>query len=232
MLETRLTVSGLDHVVLSLPFRGTWLAQNSPARQVPSHGTNLFATTYAVDFVAVQGRRTAATWDWRSLLSTEPPQRFFAFGQPILAPANGRVVAVHDGEADHTARRSLFAQVPYAITQAARARQGAGALAGNHVIIELSDRRTYVLLAHLALGSIRVGTGDSVVTGQELAACGNSGNSTQPHVHIQAMDGADAYAARGLPIGFEHYRVWTHRGSSPVVIDHGVPRESEIIEPV
>lgn len=38
-------MSALDHVVLTLPFRGTWLARKSPARCVPSHATHLFATT-------------------------------------------------------------------------------------------------------------------------------------------------------------------------------------------
>ena len=73
-------MSAVEHVVLALPFRGTWLARNSPARRVPSHGTDLFATTYAVDFVAVRGRRTATAWDWRALLSTEPAERFVGFG--------------------------------------------------------------------------------------------------------------------------------------------------------
>lgn len=90
-------MSALDHVVLTLPFRSTWLARKSPARCVPSHATHLFATTYAMDFIAVRGRRTATTRDWGTLVSTEPVQRFFAFGQPILAPATGTVVSVHDG---------------------------------------------------------------------------------------------------------------------------------------
>jgi hypothetical protein len=57
-------------VELALPFTGTWLVQNSPARRVPSHGTHLFATTYAIDFVAVRGRRTADVRDWRTALGT------------------------------------------------------------------------------------------------------------------------------------------------------------------
>jgi len=225
-------MSALDRVVLALPFRGTWLARNSPARRVPSHGTDLFATTYAIDFVAVRGRRTATTRDWRALVSTEPAERFFAFGQPILAPATGRVVSVHDGEADHVARRSQLARVPYALTQAARARGGAGALAGNHVILELEHHDGYVVLAHLRAGSIRVAQGESVVAGSELAACGNSGNSTQPHVHVQTMDAADPFTARGLPMSFRHYRVWPRRGRSPVVVEQGIPNESEVVEPL
>lgn len=115
-----------DHVILRLPFTGTWLARNSPARRVPSHGTDLLATTYAIDFIAVQGRRTAPTWDWRTLLTTEPAARFFAFGQPILAPSSGWVVTAHDGEPDHAARRSQPSRVPYALTQASAGARGSG----------------------------------------------------------------------------------------------------------
>jgi murein DD-endopeptidase MepM/ murein hydrolase activator NlpD len=221
-------MSSSDYVVLRLPFTGTWLARNSPARRVPSHGTDLFATTYAIDFIAVQGRRTAPTWDWRTLLTTEPAARFFAFGQPILAPAGGWVVTAHDGEPDHPARRSQPSRVSYALTQAARARGGAGALAGNHVVVEL-ERGGYVVLAHLRDGSLRVGVGDRVVVGQQLATCGNSGNSTQPHVHIQVMDAADPFNAHGLPMAFAHYRVWPRDGSS-VLISRGIPEESEVVE--
>lgn len=225
-------MSAPDHVVLTLPFRGTWLARNSPARRVPSHGTHLFATTYAMDFIAVRGRRTATTRDWRALVSTEPVDRFFAFGQPILAPAAGRVVSVHDGEADHVARRSAVARVPYALTQAARVRGGAGAIAGNHVILELEGRGGYVVLAHLRSGSIRVRTGEAVAAGRELAACGNSGNSTQPHLHIQIMDSADPFTARGLPMYFREYQVWRRPGGPPVVVEQGIPNESEVVEPL
>jgi hypothetical protein len=225
-------MSTLDHVVLTLPFRGTWRARNSPARRVPSHGTHLFATTYAMDFIAVREWRTATTRDWRALLSTEPVERFFAFGQPILAPAAGRVVSIHDVEADHVARRSPLARVPYALTQAARVRRGAGAIAGNHVILELEDRGGYVVLAHLRGGSIRVRVGESVAAGRELASCGNSGNSTQPHLHIQVMDSADPFTAGGLRMSFRKYRMWPRPGVPPVVVEQGIPDESEVVEPL
>jgi hypothetical protein len=225
-------MSRSDHVVLRLPFHGTWLTRNSPARRVPSHGTDRFATTYAIDFIAVRGRRTATTRDWRTLVTTEPPARFFAFGQPILAPASGRVVAAHDGETDHTARRSQPSRVSYAVTQAARAREGAGALAGNHVIVELEQQRGYVVLAHLRAGSLRVDVDATVVAGQQVAACGNSGNSTQPHVHIQVMDAADPSTARGLPMAFENYRVVPRRRGSPVTVGLGIPDESDVVEPL
>ena len=219
-------------VQLALPFRGSWLVRNSPARQVPSHGTDLFATTYAIDFVAVDGRRTARTRDWRALLATEPPERFIGFGQPILAPAAGTVVSVLDGEPDHAARRSQLALVPYALTQAARVRGGPAAIAGNHVVLELAGGGRFVLLAHLRSGSVGVRPGRQVIEGEPLGACGNSGNSTQPHVHVQVMDAADAYAARGVPLAFRSYRSWPRGGGAPVVVEQGVPGEGEVVEPL
>src|SRR3954447_17973938 len=74
-------------VVLGLPLAGRCLVQNSPARRVPSHGTDVMASTYAIDFVPVDGQgRSAAKRDWRALLSNEPPERFFGFGAPVLLP--------------------------------------------------------------------------------------------------------------------------------------------------
>lgn len=213
-----------------MPFRGTWLVRNSPARRVPSHGTDLFATTYAVDFIAVEGRRTAAVRDWRPVLSTEPPERFFAFGQPILAPAAGAVVSLLDGEADHEARRSQLALVPYALTQAGRIRGGPAAIAGNHVVLQVADG-AFVLLAHLRRGSLAVEPGRRVAEGEVLGACGNSGNSTQPHVHLQVMDSADGSTATGLPVAFRSYRVRPRSGGPPVDVAHGMPGESEVVEP-
>jgi len=221
-------VSTSDPIVLALPFRGTWQAQNSPARRVPSHGTHLFATTYAIDFIALRDGRPADVRDWRTLFGTEPNERFHAFGQPILAPAAGTVVAVHDGEPDHVARRSPLTLVHYALTQASRARHGPAALAGNHVIVQISGG--YVLLAHLRCGSILVGPGDAVDIGQWLAACGNSGNSTQPHLHLQVMDSPDAATARGVPMAFRWYRAWRRPDGPERVVEQGMPAESEIVE--
>jgi hypothetical protein len=67
------------------------------------------------------------------VLASEPPERFFAYGRPMLAPADGVVVAAHDGEVDHAARRSQLALVPYALGQAARLRRGVPGVAGNHL---------------------------------------------------------------------------------------------------
>lgn len=207
-------------VILDLPFRGPWLVQNSPDRRVPSHGTHLFGITYAIDFVAVDGRGRSAPRSWRSLLGSERPEGFVGFGAPILAPADGTVVITHDGEPDHNARRSQVALIPYALGQAQRVRRGMAAIAGNHVVIALSPAGPYVAVVHLRQGSVRVRVGDLVVSGDTVGECGNSGNSTEPHVHVQVTDSTHWATAQGLPLAF--------RGLGPGGTA-GVPGEGEVV---
>lgn len=222
---------GLDAVEILLPFTGLWSVRNSPARQVPSHGTDLFGSSYAIDFVGVDARhRTAGSRSWRTLFATEPPELFFAFGVPVLAPGDGTVVAVHDGELDHDGRRSRLALLPYALTQADRLRQGIPGLAGNHVVIALRDSGTFATLCHLQRGSLRVAAGQRVTAGQHVANCGNSGNATQPHVHIQLTDTADLENARGVPMVFRRFREWPSGSRTPRIREHAVPEENSVVE--
>ena len=220
----------MSAVSLALPFDGRWLVQNSPARRVPSHGLDMLGQRYAIDFVAVDERgRTAQTRDWRTALATESPERFFGFGLPILAPVDGVVVHTHDGERDHEARRSQLALIPYALGQASRLRLGPNALAGNRVMIRDHVSGRLVALVHLRSGSLRVGIGDEVETGEPLAECGNSGNSTQPHVHVQVMDNADLHVAQGVPLVFTHYRQWGPARGAVEDMDIGIPAERAIV---
>jgi hypothetical protein len=230
-----LVMTRLPHhpvVVLSLPFTGLWLARNSPARRVPSHGVDLLGERYAIDFIGVDARRRSADRrDWRTMVATEPPERFYAYGRPILAPADGTVVAVHDGEADHDGRRSQLALIPYVLGQAARLRQGVNAIAGNHVVIALRESAGYVALVHLRRGSPRVSVGQDVTTGQPIAECGNSGNSTQPHVHLQVMDSPDLSIAQGVPIAFRDFRQRPRGAKEFRLITTGLPSEDAIVQP-
>jgi hypothetical protein len=220
-------------IVLSLPFVGRWLARNSPARRVPSHGTDLLGERYAIDFIGVdRHHQTADRRDWRTLLSTEPPERFFGYGRPILAPARGVVVQAHDGELDHVGRRSQLTLVPYALGQRARLRRGVAAIAGNYLVIALPDSGAFVALVHLRAGSIRVAIGDEVRVGQPIADCGNSGNSTQPHVHVQVMDSQDLSAARGVPMAFRCFREWPRSAKDFQSRESGLPGEGAVVEPL
>lgn len=225
--------SPTGEVVLSLPFEGRWLVQNSPSRRVPSHGVDLFGERYAVDFVGVDHRRRRADRrDWRTLLATEPPERYVGFGRPVLAPADGTVVLVHDGEIDHEGRRSQLALVPYMLGQAARLRQGVAAIAGNHLVIALRDGGSFVALVHLRNRSIRVAVGDQVTEGQPIAECGNSGNSTEPHLHLQVMDSPDLSVAKGVSVAFRHFREWRPRGEQFQDKELGLPDEGAVVEPL
>lgn len=219
----------VDAIVLELPGPGRWLVQNSPARRVPSHGTELFGTRYAIDLVGVDDRGRSAAPSLRALVASEPPERFAGFGRMLLAPLAGEVLVVHDGEPDHEARRSPFTLLPYALGQAARVRAGVVAIAGNHVIIGRPDG-TCVALVHLRRGSIRVQPGDRVEAGAPVAECGNSGNSTEPHVHLQAADRVDMASARGLPFVFRRFR---ERARDGTWVDRhlAVPGEGSLVEP-
>ncbi|GLR14769.1 hypothetical protein GCM10007907_35590 [Chitinimonas prasina] len=112
---------------------------------------------------------------------------YYCFGKPLLAPAGGTVVQAVDGVADN---------LPCKLNPAA--------LLGNHVIINHGNGE-YSLLAHLRQGSTRVKAGDIVVSSQLLGECGNSGNSSEPHLHYQLQDGPTFGSAASLPAQFVQY---------------------------
>jgi hypothetical protein len=190
-----------DTVILRFPLTGRWLARNSPARKVPSHGSHLLGTTYSIDLIGVDEQGRSAPWGWATAFATERPEKFAGFGRPVLAPVDGRIIAAHDGEEDHVARRSRLTLAPYVLTQLSRYRRGGiTAITGNHVIIDAGGH--YVSMVHLRRGSVRVRRGQQVVAGEQVGECGNSGNSTQPHLHIQVTDSPDWENCRGLPMAF------------------------------
>ena len=187
-----------EPLVLAPPVRGRWRALNSPGTKVPSHGVRLYGQTYAIDVL----QPGAPDPEGRGL---DAPERFPAFGEPVRAMAAGRVVRVVDGQADHRARRSTLA-VLYLLLVEASARQVAGAhrVIGNHVVVDHGEG-AFSLSGHLRRGSIAVAVGDLVDAGTVLGAVGNSGNSSEPHLHVQLMDRARAEEAAGLPF---RWRGW------------------------
>jgi hypothetical protein len=207
-----------DRITLAIPLRGPCLVQNSPADRVPSHGTAAFGSAYAIDLVPVDDHGRSAPRTWRRLARSEPPERFVGFGRPVLAPAAGRIVQVHDGEPDHNARRSPLTVLPYRLGQGRRARRGAAGLAGNHVVIDVGAGGPYLLLAHLQRGSVQPRVGERVEAGDPVARCGNSGNSTEPHLHLQVSDSTDWTRSRGIPFAFARAggSAWVPAGSEIV----------------
>ena len=111
------------------------------------------------------------------------------------------MVRAHDAERDHWSRTSPPALLYLVAEGTVRELLGPGRILGNHLVLDLGDG-VYAALAHLRRGSLRVRPGDRVAAGQQLAACGNSGNSTEPHLHFQLMDHPSVLLAAGLPLRF------------------------------
>lgn len=114
------------------------------------------------------------------------------YGMPVVAPAAGSVSIAHDGEPDGT---------PTILPNVAEMR-------GNFVAIKM-ETGTYLLIAHLKPGSVVVKTGETVKEGQVIGQCGNSGHSSEPHIHIhhQRQDPAQypLNFAEGLPLYFRDH---------------------------
>lgn len=115
------------------------------------------------------------------------------WGIPVVAPAVGQIVVSQDGETDHTPGQDATGFIHPA---------------GNHVVIEL-ETGTYLVIAHLQKGSIVVQEGEWVEEGQMLGKCGNSGSSSEPHIHIhhQRQDPRTVSfgLAEGLPLYFRDH---------------------------
>lgn len=192
-------------IPLAVPGPGRWLAQNSPASRIPSHGTRRYALEQSIDLTPVGEDDRSARYGLRAFLRPEPPEEFVGFGREIRAPVAGSIRLAHDGEQDHAAHRGL-PSVAYMLTQGRRAADGWVGLAGNHLVIEadasVAGAGVFVALCHLQRGSLAVAVGQQVRMGQFLARCGNSGNSTEPHLHLQVMDAADPAIAQALPFTF------------------------------
>ncbi|WP_431780607.1 M23 family metallopeptidase [Streptomyces chumphonensis] len=212
--------AGAEPVDVAVPVTGRWRALNSPAVRTPSHGTHTCAQTFAVDVVHEPEDPEDAErpgFAWRPL--TRRPEEFPAFGAPVLAPGDGVVVRVSDGARDHLSRTSWPALAYLLAEGFVRQLFGARHLLGNHVVLDLGGG-TFALLAHLRRGSLTVAPGDRVSVGEPLARCGNSGNSSEPHVHFQLMTGPDHRHAHGLPFS------WRYRADDA---DHtGVPPDNTL----
>jgi hypothetical protein len=192
----RLGVHGGEAVMMRPPVRGRWIAINSPADRVPSHHLTAYGQGQAVDLVHDTDSRPDMGW-WPL---ARRPQAFPGYGQPILSPVDGVVIRVVSKRRDHWSRTSWPALL-YLLVESVREFLGPSHVLGNHVVIKCGARR-YAVLAHLRRRSARVREGQRVLAGQQLAECGNSGNSTEPHVHVQVMDHPNPLFAAGLPIVF------------------------------
>ena len=179
---------------------------------MPSHGTNAYGQRYAIDLVH-EPKGATRPRGWRR------PEEFPGFGKEILAPADGTVVSVRDRARDHRSRSR--ADLAPLMRLEGRLRQLLGGdrlLTGNTIVLDLGGG-VFASFSHLKRGSARVEPGQHVHRGDVLALCGNSGNSSEPHLHFQLMDHPRHSVAVGLPFTFEDA--------------HGqdrIPRSGELVE--
>lgn len=192
-------VPRLDPITVAPPVTGRWSAVNSPATKVPSHGLHAYGQTWAIDLVhePKDGDRP----EFGTGPSTRPPEDYPAFGQPVLAMVDGEVVAADDRQRDHRSRASTWAVAYMMLDGMVRELGGPRFIVGNHVTIRTAEG-SYALVAHLRRGSVRVRVGDTVRAGDQIGECGNTGNSSEPHVHAHLMDRRSLLLARGLPMAF------------------------------
>jgi len=222
-----------EQVVVEFPLRGEWMAANTPARRVPSHGTDRFGQRYAYDFVRVdsEGMPFHAGTTLHYLLSRVRLDDCYGWGQPIHSPVAGVVLQAEDGWPERQRLqpiKDLLRALTNGLSLSSKRLGDFRRLGGNHIIIETSGG--YTLLAHARTGSITVSKGDAVEPGHHLADVGHSGNSTAPHLHFHMMDRPDLLAAQGVPCCFREYEAL--RDGTWTRVENGIPKHTEIIRSV
>ena len=181
-------------VELAFPLKsGTYLVVNGGSNiKVNQHLVTLDASmarfqayrgqSYGVDIVKLD------EWGFRAngLLPTDP-NHYNIYGMPVYASCAGQVIAAIDGLPDM--------RVPQTDRQH---------MAGNHVLLRCHDAD--VLLGHFKPGSLKVRMGDTVTVGQAVGAVGNTGNTSEPHLHIHAQQRgtvSEQLSGNPLPVRFD-----------------------------
>jgi murein DD-endopeptidase len=188
-------------LVVGLPFSGDgWVAGDSvnpngvhrrtliPVRDASGKklpGQFHVPERYAIDWVISdnQGRRAVG--------DVHRNQSYLAFGKQVLAVADGVIAGTRDGYPEQTPPKIP----PNGNEQMA---------AGNYIMEKLGDQQ-YAFYAHLQPGSLLVKQGDRVKRGQPIALLGNTGNSSEPHLHFHVSDRPDPLQSEGVPYVFDHF---------------------------
>src|SRR5437868_1812372 len=193
MLETPAVAVTSNVLVIAPPLRGgVWLAANGPSAEsghrramIPLEGAYYIAQRFAIDWLKIDTLGHSFTGD--SLKNSS----YYAYGNDALAVADGIVTEVKDSIPENVPGINSRA-VPITLET----------VGGNHVIIDVGGGH-FAFYAHLQPGSIRVKLGDRVRRGQVLGLVGNSGNSTEPHLHFHISDASSPLGSDGIPYAFE-----------------------------
>jgi hypothetical protein len=182
-------------IVIGPPLRGgNWLAGNGPSN-TSSHrraffvanGRIYFPERFAIDFVQVGADGKTYTGNPRDNHS------YHAYGADILAVADGRIVDAKGGMKDN-----IPGSTTGPITMAT--------IGGNYLIEDIGHG-AYAFYAHLKPGSLKVWVGAVVKRGQVLASLGNTGNSSEPHLHFHVIGTPSALDGNGIPYAFDHFSI-------------------------
>jgi hypothetical protein len=169
---------------LSLPFKGRWLVVwGGDTEELNQHHHDIPSQRFAFDLLGVNEQGETCRGQ------AQVNEDYFAFGREILAPADGTVTDVITGVRDNVPG----SMNPYSAL-------------GNAVLIQHREHEVSVL-AHLKLGSVRVKVGDKVKAGQIVALCGNSGNSSEPHLHYHLQNTPIIQDGTGIKCYFEKITV-------------------------
>jgi biotin carboxyl carrier protein len=187
-------------VAIGPPLRGgPWLTANGPAdvsghrrSLIPISGTPAIAQRFAIDYVKVGDDDKTFTGD---RLKNE---NYHAEGNDALAVANGTVVEVKDSIPENVPGINSRA-VPITLET----------VGGNHVIIDIGGGY-YAFYAHLKPGSLKVKLGDKVKRGQVVGLVGNTGNSTEPHLHFHISDANSPLGSEGVPYRLDSFEIVGH----------------------
>jgi murein DD-endopeptidase MepM/ murein hydrolase activator NlpD len=204
MGEATVFISTPSQTKFSLPLEGMWYDGSGPT--LHTHHRWAVPEEFAHDFVRIGAEGLAYSGDGTHFTD------YYAYGQPVLAAADGQVVAVlNDVEEDEGLLQrageplDLYTQRIVG-RQTEQLKQGARGIVGNHVIIKHGGE--YSVYAHLKPGSVLVKPEQMVTRGERIAAVGNSGSSTEPHLHFQVCDAPDALMSAGIPARFENIEIY------------------------
>jgi peptidase M23-like protein len=186
-----------DIAVIGPPLRGgAWMTANGPSNEsghrralIPIGGMPAIAQRFAIDYVRVDtAGRTVNGERARN-------ENFYAESSEAIAVADAIVVATKDSIPENIPGPTSRA-VPITLET----------VGGNHVILDIGGGR-YAFYAHLRPGSLHVRPGDRVRRGQVLGLVGNSGNSTEPHLHFHLADANSPLGAEGIPYVHESFEL-------------------------
>jgi murein DD-endopeptidase MepM/ murein hydrolase activator NlpD len=168
---------------LSLPFKGKWLVfWGGDTKELNQHH-DVPNQKFAFDLVGLDEAGKTRKGDGKT------NEDYFAFGREIISPADGNVTDVINGVRDNVPG----SMNPYSAV-------------GNAVIIQHRENE-FSVLAHMKLDSIKVKVGDKVTRGQVIGLCGNSGNSSEPHLHYHLQNTPIIQDGTGIKCLFQKVKI-------------------------